>query len=314
MPVGGVAGRIGIEQRIAKPFLAAAPVDQKVLDQEGCGDHANAVVHVTGLPEFAHPGIDDRITGHALGPGAEIGRVELPFEGIELVVPVFCAQIGKLDQQIVAEIAPGEFLAVMDQIVAMFVSQPVGGVPDTGRGYFAERQMRRQSGGRVDRREIATAFVIMKVGVDQVFEPFLRTGLAGRPVSGKNFGPVRFCRQKFPAIERFGTGMALGRRDGFRRVNGAMRLVKLLHGVPERRVDLEGITGAGADQFRIMQQLAVKGADGDACILERDGDLAVDRGSLIGAIDVDRLCAGLAGNIDDDVIGLARRKHQVAAQ
>ena len=36
-----------------------APVDQQVFDQEGADNHANPVMHVAGLPQFAHAGIDD---------------------------------------------------------------------------------------------------------------------------------------------------------------------------------------------------------------------------------------------------------------
>jgi len=34
LPIGGIAGGIGIDQRVPKPSFALAPVDQEMLDQE----------------------------------------------------------------------------------------------------------------------------------------------------------------------------------------------------------------------------------------------------------------------------------------
>src|ERR1700722_14341193 len=38
LPVGGIAGGIGVDERVPEPLLAFAPVDQEMLDREG-GDH-----------------------------------------------------------------------------------------------------------------------------------------------------------------------------------------------------------------------------------------------------------------------------------
>ena len=58
LPTGAVVGKVGVEEGVPKPAFAVVPVQAQVFHQEGADDHAHAVVHVAGLPEFSHASVD----------------------------------------------------------------------------------------------------------------------------------------------------------------------------------------------------------------------------------------------------------------
>lgn len=69
LPIEGIGGRIGVDKRVPEPLFAVALVDAEVLRQKGAHHHAHAVMHVTGMPELAHSGVDKRDAGLARVPG-----------------------------------------------------------------------------------------------------------------------------------------------------------------------------------------------------------------------------------------------------
>ncbi len=78
LPIRGIVGGIGIDQRVPEPRLAVLPRQQEMLHQETRDDHAQPVGDPSGMPEPAHGGVDQRIAGPPALPGAERGGVVAP--------------------------------------------------------------------------------------------------------------------------------------------------------------------------------------------------------------------------------------------
>ena len=119
LPVERIVGGVRIDQRVAEPALALAPIDQQVLDQEGGGDHSDAIVHRAGLPELAHAGIDDRISCHPALPGVEILSAAAPPEAVEPAIEIDTVESRIVKERVPGEIAPDEFLAEARDIVSV---------------------------------------------------------------------------------------------------------------------------------------------------------------------------------------------------
>lgn len=66
-----IAREVAIDEVFHKVALAHAPVEQEIFGQEGGDGHAGAVVHVAGVVELAHGGVDEGVPCSALGPGME---------------------------------------------------------------------------------------------------------------------------------------------------------------------------------------------------------------------------------------------------
>ena len=75
-----------------------------MFDEEGGGDHADAVMHPAGLPELAQAGIHDGDARMAALPGAEILGRAAEFQICEGGTQGFVRQSGVVPQQIGREI------------------------------------------------------------------------------------------------------------------------------------------------------------------------------------------------------------------
>ena len=71
LPAPIVRCEVEIEQALGEVGFAAAPVDPQILAQERGHDHAQAVVHIAGIVELAHRGIDQRVPRFAGTPTSE---------------------------------------------------------------------------------------------------------------------------------------------------------------------------------------------------------------------------------------------------
>ena len=72
LPIEGVAGIVGIHQRVPKPFFAEPPVDQQILRQQAAHNHPHSIVHASGFPKLAHTGVYQRDPGDAALPRIEL--------------------------------------------------------------------------------------------------------------------------------------------------------------------------------------------------------------------------------------------------
>ena len=91
--------------------FAASPVDQKIFHEEGCGDHADPVVHPARLGELAHAGVDDREAGATFGPRRELligGWAGLPRDAVVLGTDCPPIDVGELMGDVGVPVAPGQ--------------------------------------------------------------------------------------------------------------------------------------------------------------------------------------------------------------
>ena len=113
-----------------------------MLDEEGGGDHAHAVVHVAGAPELAHAGVDDRIAGSPRRPGAEARFVAAEGKALEFRPQGTRREVGTGEEERRREVAPAEF---GEELLHM--------PPDLRPGFGGARG----SGGDAARRDLAEA-------------------------------------------------------------------------------------------------------------------------------------------------------------
>jgi hypothetical protein len=71
LPAQTVVGEIGVDQGIPEPARAFLPGNAAVFAQKRRHHHPHPVMHPAGLPQLAHPGVDQRDTGPALLPGLQ---------------------------------------------------------------------------------------------------------------------------------------------------------------------------------------------------------------------------------------------------
>ena len=80
-----------------------------MLDQERGHHHPHTVVHHAGVPEFAHAGVDDGISGLPALPRAQCLGVVLPGKRVERCLQIARCEIRNVVEQMTAEFAPAEF-------------------------------------------------------------------------------------------------------------------------------------------------------------------------------------------------------------
>ena len=115
LPIDAVAAIIGVDKRIPKPFLAFAPVNQQVLDQERRSNHPHPIVHPPSRPQLPHSGIDNGIARPPFGPRNKIcvhrriGYVS-PRQFVKRIARVFGAIFRHLNDHILRIVPPNQFL------------------------------------------------------------------------------------------------------------------------------------------------------------------------------------------------------------
>src|SRR5579872_825315 len=118
-----------------------------MLDEKGGGDHANAIMHIAGMPKLAHAGVDDRIAGLSVAPSIESFFVVEIRETIETGVPVLFCEVGKVVEKRVRKLSPRQFAEVsLTGGGRRAISERVldrGG--DATRRDFAKTQVRREA-------------------------------------------------------------------------------------------------------------------------------------------------------------------------
>ena len=81
---------------------------EQVLDEERGRDHAHAIVHGSSAPELAHAGVDDRIAGPPLRPGAKALVVVAPGKALEFWPQRTRRDLGMGEEERRGEVAPAE--------------------------------------------------------------------------------------------------------------------------------------------------------------------------------------------------------------
>ena len=282
LPAGRIVGGVGIDQRIPEPGLADPPVDQQILGQEGRSDHAHAVVHPAGAPEFAHAGIDDGNARAPLLPGRKrVGVCLRPGKRVETRLEVACREIALMEEEMPGEFAPADLrLELGDRALDVRrrrLPPPFDRMPDLERADLAEAQMRREARGRLRDWFIAMAGIAGEPRCQEVLQARRRAGLAGRPGLAETTGPVGMARQQAPVVERFAASRLdrLGPRAGCGQ--GLSRRLAAHAGAPERREDAEGLVALGAHRPGFEKKIRLEALDRDALLLEAGLERGVDR-------------------------------------
>ena len=172
-----------------------------MLGQKGGCDHAHAVVHVSGLPELPHAGIDQGIAGLAMLPRRDFGwRHIAPRKIIEPLVEIARRQIGLVKQQMIGKFTPAEFGEEFVDVALprrAATARVLGRLRDLARGNFAKAQMRRQVRGPFRQiRPVAIFAIIVDAAIDEIRQPGLRAALSRLPGLRKSARPIRFYRQQ----------------------------------------------------------------------------------------------------------------------
>ena len=300
LPAGGVVGAVGVEQGVPEPGLALSPVDQQVFDQEGRHQHADAVVHEAGGPQFAHAGVDHRIAGLAPCPGGEAGRIIAPREGVEGGLEVAGLHLRVVEQQGVAELAPAQFGLELVGLAAQRGPGVDGGIdrgPDLAWADFAEMQVRRQARDGFRGGDVAAVGVAGEARLQKLGQPGLRAGLTRRP-EGEPARPVRLCRLEAPRLEALAVRPDSGRGQGFRgRVKGG-EVQAGLGGAPEGREDLEGLAALVAHGPGLGEQAGIEASGRQTLGLKPglQGRVAIGDAGVIEPVPDDLGCAGFVGD------------------
>ncbi len=193
LPVGRVGAGIGIDQRVPEPLFAGAPVDQEMLHEERGDHHPDPVVHHAGVPELAHAGVDDRVAGQAAPPGLQCARIALPGKGVELLLQISVGEVGDVEQQVAAELAPAELAQELVDVAGearVLGGGEAGCVPELARADLAEAQMRRQARGAVAVGPVAIVGVAADPVVEESLQQRLCGGFARRPALAQPAGPI----------------------------------------------------------------------------------------------------------------------------
>ena len=111
MPAAVVGGQVKVDQMGGKVAFAPAPINAQIFHQKTRHHHAQTVVHVAGLVDLRHRGIDQRIAGFAIAPGLEQGLrsgAAFPFDAVVIGLEGMRHHAGVVVQNLVVKIAPNQ--------------------------------------------------------------------------------------------------------------------------------------------------------------------------------------------------------------
>ena len=228
-----------------------------MLDEKGGGDHADAVVHVAGLPEFAHAGIDDGIAGKPFFPALKDIRSRLaPRKTVELGLKIPAGQIRKVKPQVMAELPPCQFrqefagIPVADIPAVLALAH---GMPELAWRNHAEAQIGREPGNVTASGKVSALAITLRALCQKVIEKLPCACLAGRPQRFPAISPVGAVRLQAERIEFTGARhLAAKALQRLWRGKGWMRLALALQRIPEWREHLVWAAAAGQKTAGLM--------------------------------------------------------------
>ena len=239
-------------------------------------------------------------------------------ESVERGLQVARREVGDVEQQMTAELAPAEFAEELVDVggqARVLGRRKARGVPDLARTDFAETKMRREPRGAVAVGPVAIAGIAGNAAVEERLEAApAPTASPGCPVVAQAAGPIRPGRLEFPVFEL----VACEVRHAVQRLRRRQRLWRIaqrLHPPPERREHAQAPVLLVADLARRGQQVAGEAVRGEADLGQRGGDLIfhgpVRR--LRDLVPVHRLGADLARQRGDDRRRGSLAQHQRCA-
>ena len=155
---------------LGKVFFAPTPIHPEVFGEKRRHHHPQAVVHVTGLIDLGHGGIDQWIACTAFAPsckqGLAVGTV-VPLNLIVLGLEAAFGHMRKVGQNLGVKVAPYQLGQPDTGAFAGFVSTPCL-QSQLANGHSAKTQVHTQIAGAFDGWKVAGFFV----AVDAVQEVF----------------------------------------------------------------------------------------------------------------------------------------------
>jgi hypothetical protein len=236
-----------------------------VFDQERGGDHAHPVVHPARVPEFAHAGVDDGITGAPPLPRAQRPRVGPPRELRVFGPQRLVRRVRKMEEQVVGELAPHHLAQEgLDASRSPVLLVPErNGVPDLPRGDLSEMKVRRETRSGGEGGLIAIGVVAGGAPVVELIQHLRCASLARRPGRAHAAGPVDGWKQ-VEVRQGHAGGPAGGGGEAGGRGQGGGKGRKRQQMLVEWREHLEGPARLVADGRGFAQQRAGKTAGFDA--------------------------------------------------
>lgn len=175
--------------------------------------------------------------------------------------------------------------------------------------------MRREHGGCVLCRKIATFFIAFQGAIDEIIEFLLRAALAGSPDVAEVFRPVWFSGQELPIGELLRFQPCLRRFQALRRVRRRMRLLAALQRPPEGRIDPVGTAGFRLQPGWLVQQVPGKAANGQVIVAQLLLQRLVCRNAcrIVTAVPEHCVSAGFGYQLAQRLAGVAACKNKATA-
>ena len=109
LPPSVVAGNFAIRQLLHEVALAQPPVEQEIFGEEHRHNHLCTVVHIPGLIELPHGGINDRKPGFARAPKFKILPLTRPNHSAKFGVEFHAEHLRKMPQNAEIKLTPDKF-------------------------------------------------------------------------------------------------------------------------------------------------------------------------------------------------------------
>ncbi len=168
-------------------------------------------MHPARCPEFAHPGIHQRIARPSAPPCPQVPGVVAPGHTVKSAPEIDRVHAGIVVQQVVAELTPAELAEKGEGVAPGRARADCGG--DLPGADLAKMQVRRQPARSLTCRKLATFRIAADAMPAKAFEPLLCACLARLPDLPEAAGPVRSGRAKAPTGQVLACGPCGWRRE-----------------------------------------------------------------------------------------------------
>ena len=108
LPAPVIGGDLAIEEMLGEELFTQAPIEVEILGEKHGYDHANPVVHESGVKEFANSGVDNRKAGMAGFPGYKLLSWFVPGKSPPIGVEFHLKHVGEVMEDLEVEFSPSQ--------------------------------------------------------------------------------------------------------------------------------------------------------------------------------------------------------------
>ena len=318
LPAERVAREVRVDERVPKPRGPVRPRQTEVLHQKRRDHHPHPVVHPAGVPELAHPRIDDRVARlpplprPQLDPAGVLGPRKL----LEIRPQRSLRRMGKMIQQVVRKLPPADFAEKHSRAIARRKNAGVFRLrrnrrPHLSRRNFATMEPRREHRSAVAVREIPRLRIVLHRARRKLRQSLRRTRFARLPERRESRVPSALRQQlqlrdfQRPQLLR-GRSQAL-RSEFHRCFYGQREAVS-----PIGRKHLKRSARLVRNRVRLVEQRAIETlhVESSAEELRLDRGIPRDQRRLVATIPIQGTCAGFSHQIPQLLDRIAPRDHQ----